>query len=77
MTHTMHTNKISRRGPRPPNERPHPAVHKLKACEVLIKDLQRDANQLREQLAEEREKVEELIKLLAIAQEQQESLSPV
>ncbi len=40
----------------------------------LDPDLPDETEQLREQLTEEREKVEELIKLLAIAQEQQESL---
>ena len=50
-----------------------PYIEHATSTEALP-DLPDETEQLREQLAEEREKVEELIKLLAIAQEQQESL---
>jgi hypothetical protein len=50
-----------------------PYIEHATSTEALP-DLPDETEQLREQLTEEREKVEELIKLLAIAQEQQESL---
>ena len=51
-----------------------PYIEHATSTEEALPDLPDETEQLRDQLAEEREKVEELIKLLAITQEQQESL---